>query len=79
MFCVPWLKNNILVRAAEGKEKVFCILHMLMIYTGLQKWSKIHVFDLHILKTSSFDTHKPCIKISKSELLFEQYIMNLNQ
>ena len=26
-----------------------------------------------------FDIGKPCIKIAKSELLFEQYIMNINR
>ena len=72
-------KNNILIRAPEGKEKVFSILHMLRIYTSLQKWSKINVFELHLEKTNSFDTRKPCVKIEGSELLFEQYIMALNQ
>ena len=43
-------KNNILIRADEGKEKVFCILHMLRIHTGLRKWSKTNVFDLHLKK-----------------------------
>ena len=41
-------KNNILIRAAEGKEKVFCILHMLRTHTGLQNSSKKKLYDLHI-------------------------------
>ena len=68
-------KDIILVRAAEGKEKVFCILHTLRIHTGLWKWSKRNLFELHILKMNLFDIHVPCINIAKRELLFEQYIM----
>ena len=26
-----------------------------------------------------FGIHEPCIKIAKNELIFEQYIMNLNR
>ena len=52
---------------------------MLRIYTGLQKWSKTNVFDPHLKKKNPFDIHDTCINIVKSELLFEQYIMALNQ
>ena len=71
-------KNNILICAAEGKEKVFCILHMLRIYTGLRKWSKRNLFDLNLKKINPFDIGEPCIHIAKSELLFQQYIIALN-
>ena len=50
---------------------------MFRIHTGFRKWSKRNVFDLH-LKINLFDIIVPCIKITKSELLFEQYIMALN-
>ena len=41
-------KNIILIQYAEGKERVFCILQMLRIHTGLPKWSKINVFLIFI-------------------------------
>ena len=46
-------QNNILIRSAEGKEKVFGILHMLRIHTGLRKLSKKNIYDLHIKKKES--------------------------
>ena len=52
---------------------------MLRIHTGLRKWSKKNVYDLHQKKTNPFDICVPCINIAKSEVLFEQYIMALNQ
>ena len=51
---------------------------MLRIHTGLRKRCKINVFDLHLQKMNSFGIHEPCIKISKNELIFEQYRMALN-
>ena len=51
---------------------------MLRIHTGLWKLSKTNVYDLNIKKKNPFDIGKPCIKISKSELSFEQYRMALN-
>ena len=60
-------------------KKRFFILHMLRIHTGLQKWSKRSVFDLHLKKMNPFDIYIPFINIANSELLFEQYIMGLNQ
>ena len=52
---------------------------MLRIHTGLWKLSKTNVYDLNIKKKNPFDIGKPCIKISKSELLFEQYRMVLKK
>ena len=52
---------------------------MLRIHTFLRKWSLKKVFELHLQKINPFDSHVPCIKIKKSELLFEQYRMDLNQ
>ena len=71
-------KKNILIRAAEGKEKVLCILHMLRIHTGLQKWSKRNRFDLHLKQMNLFNICVSSIKITKSALLFKIYIMVLN-
>ena len=72
-------KNNILIGAAEGKDKFFCILHMLRIHTILRTRHKRNVFDLHIKNMNTFDIRVPCIKIAKSELLFEQNIMAINR
>ena len=72
-------KNNIFIRATAGKYKFFCILYMLRIHTTLKKCSKRNVFDLHLQKMNPFGIHEPCIKIARSEVLFEQYIMDLGQ
>ena len=58
-------QNTILIRSDEGKERFFCILHMLRINTGLWKWSKRNVYDLHLLKNKW--------------LLFEEYRTSLNR
>ena len=71
-------QKNILVRSTGGKENVICILHMLRIHTGLRKLIKTNVYDLH-LKINPFHIGKPCIKIAKREVLFEQYRMALNR
>ena len=52
-------KTNIIIQAAAGKERVFCILHMLIIHTDLRKWSKTHIFDLHLNKMNQFGIHEP--------------------
>ena len=62
---------TVLIQSDEGTETCFCILHMLIIHTVLRKLIKTNVYDLHLLKIDPFDIGKPCIKISKSELLFE--------
>ena len=45
----------------------------------MREWSKRNVFDLHLKKMNPFGIPVPCIKITRSELLFEQYRMALNQ
>ena len=37
------------------------------------------MFDLHLKRMNPFDIRVPCIKIANSELLFEQYRMDLNR
>ena len=50
-FCVCCnSKKAILVRGAEGKEKVFCNLHMLRIHTGLRKLRNTNVYDIYLKK-----------------------------
>ena len=72
-------QKTILIRYAKGKEKDFCISNMLRVHTGLLKLIKTNVYDLHINQMNSFDIGKPCIKIAKSEVLFEQYRIALNR
>ena len=52
---------------------------MLRIHTGLWVCHKRNAFDLHLLKMNPFYIRVQCINISKSELLFEQLILALNQ
>ena len=52
---------------------------MLRIHTILNKCSKRNVFELHPQRMNPFGIHEPCIKISKSEVLFEQYIIDINR
>ena len=70
-------QNIIFIQSANVKEGFFCILQMLRIHTGLQKWNKSNVYDIHIRKINPIGLDKPCIKIAKSEILFEKYIMAL--
>ena len=70
--------KTVLNRSSEVKVKSFCILKKLRIHTGLRKLSKTNLFDLYLLKSNQFDISKPCIKIAKSELLFEPYRMALD-
>ena len=39
--------------SCRRQRRVFIILHMLRIHTGLRKWSKRNVFDLHLKKNST--------------------------
>ena len=43
-------QKTILTWSSEGKERIFYILHMLSIHTGLQKLSKKNVYDVHLKK-----------------------------
>ena len=72
-------QNTLLIRSDEGKEMVLCILYMLRIHTGLRKLSKKNVYDLHLKNMNPFEIGKPCMIIARREMLFEQYIMAINQ
>ena len=60
-------------------KECFCILQMLRIHTGLRKWNKNNVYDIHLREIIPIGIDKPCIKIAKSELLFEKYRMAIKQ
>ena len=71
-------KNTILVRPAEDKELLMYSTHVKDTYWFVN-WSKRNVFDIHLKRMNPFAISVPCIKIANSELLFEQYILALNQ
>ena len=79
VFCVPSFQKDYSNSSCWRQIRVFCILHILRIHTGLWKWSKRNIFDFHLKKKNPFDIRVPCIKIENSELLIEQYRMSLNR
>ena len=52
---------------------------MLRIHTGLQKWNNNNVYDIHLREINPIGIDQPCIKIAKSELLFEKYRMDIKR
>ena len=60
-------------------KKVFCILQMLRIHTGLRKWNKNNVYHIHLRENNPIGIDQPCIKIANSEVLFEKYRMALKR
>ena len=52
---------------------------MLRIHTGLRNWNKKNVYDEHLRKINQTGIDEPCIKIAKSEMLFEKYRMALKR
>ena len=64
-------QKSIFIRSTKVKEGFFCILQMLRMHTGLLNWNKNNVYDKHFREINPIGIDKPCIKIAKSELLFE--------
>ena len=61
------------------KAKIsFLYFNILRIHTGFHNLSKTTIYDLHLKKTNPFDIGAPCINITRSKVLFEQYRMALN-
>ena len=48
---------------------------MLRIYTGLRKWNKKDVYKKHLREINPIGINKPCMNITKSELLSVSYRM----
>ena len=48
---------------------------MFRIHTGLQKWNKNSIYDIHLRENNPIGIDQPCIKIANSEVLFERYRM----
>ena len=70
---------SIFIPSYNVKEGVFYILQMLRINTGLQKWNKDDRFHIILSDKNPLGIKQPCIMIAKNEVLFEQYIITLNQ
>ena len=45
----------------------------------MKKCNKNNLYDKHLCKINPIGIDKPCIKIAKSELLFERYRMALKR
>ena len=72
-------KMSIFIQYSYVKERVFGILQMLRIHTGLRKWNKKNLYDKHLREINPIGIDIPCIKIAKSELLFEKYRMDIKR
>ena len=57
----------------------FCILQMLRIHTGLQKWNKKDQFHIFLRDKNPLGIKRPCIMITKNEVFFEQYRIALKR
>ena len=60
-------------------KKVFCILQMLRIHTGLRKWNKKDWFHIILSDKNPLGIKQPCIMIAKNKVLFEKYRIALKQ
>ena len=45
----------------------------------MRKWNKNNVYDKHLHEINRIGIDKQCIKIAKSELLFEKYRVDLKR
>ena len=79
VLCAVIAKGLLSIELLHAKRTFFCILQVLRIHTGLNKWSKRNLFYIHLQKMNPFGIHETCIKIANSEVLFEQYILAINE
>ena len=70
-------KMSIFIQSSNVTEGFFCILQMLRIHTGLQKWNKKDQYHILLRDNNPMGIDQPCIKIANSEVLFEKYRMAL--
>ena len=52
---------------------------MLRIHTGLRKWNKNNVYDIHLRENKPIGIDQPCIKIENSEVYFEKHRIALKR
>ena len=72
-------KMIIFIPSSNFKEGFLCILQMLRIHTGFQKWNKKDQFHIFLRDKNPLGIKQPCIMIAKNEVLFEQYIIALKR
>ena len=70
---------SIFIPSSNVKERVFCILQMLRIHTDLRKWNKNDQFHIILSDKNPLGIKQPCLTISKNEVLFEQYRIDLKR
>ena len=70
---------SIIIQSSNVKEGFFCILQMLRIHTGLQKWNKKDQYHILLCNNNPLEIHKPCHNIENNEVLFEKYRMALKR
>ena len=70
---------SIFIPSYNVKEGVLCILQMLRIHTGLQKWNKKDRFHIILSDNNPLGIKQPCIMIANNEVLFEQYRIALKR
>ena len=73
--CIVYNNCNmsIFIPSSNVKEGVFCILQMLRIHTGMRKWTNDDLFHILLKRMNPLGIDRPCLNISKDELLFEKY------
>ena len=70
---------SIFIQSSTVKEGIFCILQMLRIHTGLQKWNKKDRFHMILREKNPVWINRPCIMFAKNEVLFEKYRLALKR
>ena len=69
----------IFIQSYNVKEGSFCILQMLRIHTGLQKWNKKNRYHILLRDNNPIVIDQPCIKIADSEVFFKKYRMAIKR
>ena len=70
---------SIFIQSSNVKERVFCILQMLRIHTGLRKWTKKDGFHIILRDMNPLGIDQPCLTITNNEVLFEKYRISLKR
>ena len=70
---------SIFISSSNIKERVFCVLQMLRIHTGLRKWTKKDRFHIILKNMNPLGINQPCLTIANNEVLFEKYRIALKR
>ena len=69
-------KMSIFNQSSNVKEVFFCILQMLRIHTGLQKWNTKDLYYILLCDKNLMGMDQLCINTANSEVLSEKYKKN---